>query len=126
MIWWRCCFCRWIAAFNDKKKIGIYLNDISVSFDKVHTERLMKKIEQAGVNEEFITFIKAYLAERSAVVVVNGKSSSKMRLSNMIFQGTVLGPLLWNVFFKDLDDAIEDDSVSINKFADLNIQKTYQ
>ena len=45
----------------------------------------------------------------------------------MIFQDTVLGPLLWNVFFKDLDDAIEDESASINKFADdLNIQKTYQ
>ena len=87
----------------------------------------MKKIEQAGVNEEFITFIKAYLAERSAIVVVNGKSSSNMRLSNMISQGTVLGPLLWNELFKDLDDGVEDESASINKFADdLNIQKTYK
>ena len=77
----------------------------------------MKKIEQIGVNEESITFIKAYLAERSAiVVVVNGKSSSKMRLSNMIFQGTVLGPL-WNVFIQNLDDAIVDESDSINKVA---------
>ena len=29
-------------------------------------------------------------------------------MSEMVFQGTVLGPLLWNIFFKDAGDIIRN------------------
>ena len=58
----------------------------------VHTERLMHKIRKAGVNDEFVALLESYLAERCASVIISGKSSSKMSLNNMIFQGTIMGP----------------------------------
>ena len=47
-----------------------------------------------------------------------------MVLRDMVFQGTVLGPKLWNIFFKDVDRACPE-SIS-RKFADdLTMSKTY-
>ena len=43
----------------------------------------------------------AWLRDRPAKVVVAGKLSQDLTLSNMVFQGTVWGPLLWNVFYED-------------------------
>ena len=49
---------------------------------------------------------------------MNGHESDPMILANMIFQGTVLGPKLWNVFFKDVDAAVNSRGFVAKKFAD--------
>ena len=43
----------------------------------------------------------SWLEARTANVVVGGKLSKDMTLTDMVYQGTVLGPLLWNLFFGD-------------------------
>ena len=42
-----------------------------------------------------------WLLRRSARVIVQGKLSQPVCIENMIYQGTVLGPPLWNAFFSD-------------------------
>ena len=32
--------------------------------------------------------------------------SNEMEMTNMIFQGTVLGPILWNLFFADAQNVV--------------------
>ena len=54
-----------------------------------------------GIHYRVIGIIMSWLEERVANVVVGGQSSKHMNLMNMVFQGTVLGPLLWNLFFND-------------------------
>ena len=39
-------------------------------------------------------------------------------MSDMIFQGTVLGPLLWNIFFKDAGSIIRGEGFKDLVFAD--------
>ena len=39
------------------------------------------------------------LAPRTAHVVVGGTRSHDFTIENSVFQGTVLGPVLWNCFF---------------------------
>ena len=41
-----------------------------------------------------------------------------MLLTDMVFQGTVLGPSLWNAFFGDIADHVPQGSQLINLFAD--------
>ena len=50
----------------------------------------------------FLNFLDSYLAPRTAQVVVQGERSFKMEIANSVFQGTVLGPPLWNAFFGDV------------------------
>ena len=44
--------------------------------------------------------------------------SSAMTLSNMVFQGTVLGPALWNCFFSDVATKVPVGNQKMNMFAD--------
>ena len=48
-----------------------------------------------------LRIIKSWLEPRSANVVVGGRKSAEFQLKDMLFQGTVLGPILWALFFAD-------------------------
>ncbi len=109
---------RWIWALDCGFKVAIYLSDISGAFDKVDREILVMYLRNAGVTEALCDFLCDYLATRSAVVIVQGKHSRPFAIANQVFQGTVLGPPLWNVFFKDVDTPIVERCFRGAKFAD--------
>ena len=110
--------CRWLWALDNGFKIAIYLSDISGAFDKVDREILMKRLKDAGLSSGMLEFLHSYLAPREAVVVVQGQESLRFIISNEVFQGTVLGPPLWNVFFRPIDGPIHSCKFKAAKFAD--------
>ena len=119
--------CRWLLAICRKHKVGIYLADISGAFDRVDSAILLAKLKRAGVGDVFLRFLSAYLDPRIATVLVQGHESDEFQILNQIFQGTVLGPSLWNLFFEDIDEAICTDDFSSEKFADdLTASKLYE
>ena len=68
----------------------------------------------------------SYLQARQAVFIVQGVQSVSFEIANQVFQGTVLGPPLWNVFFADVDDYVCVGGFTCNKFADdLTAGKPY-
>ena len=119
--------CTWLLSMEEGKKTGVLLTDISGAFDRVETARLVEKCRAAGVGPAFCAFLESYLAPRSAFVVVNGEYSARSIISNQVFQGTVLGPPLWNVYFRDTDDVTCQDEFSEAKFADdLTVMKAFE
>ena len=92
----------WILAIYHCKKVAAFLSDISGAFDRVFKPYLLAKLYQFGVGETFLKFLDAYLAPRVGRLIVQGESSCDMDLANTVFQGTVLGPPLWNSFFADV------------------------
>ena len=62
----------------------------------------MAKLQAAGVGHLYLNFLDSYLQPRDAQVVVEGTASDTFEIANTIFQGTVLGPPLWNTFFNDV------------------------
>ena len=99
------CVCRWLLHICSGSKIGIYLSDISGAFDRVFKEFLIAKLQRAGIGEMYLKFLNAYLEPRVGRVAVAGIFSELFELSDNVFQGTVLGPTLWNTFFADVSDA---------------------
>ena len=60
------------------------------------------------------------------MVIVDGQCSRPYTLSNSVFQGTVLGPPLWNVFYEDSQEAAHCNDFSARIFADdLNCFKLF-
>ena len=94
------------------------MSDIAGAFDRVDTTKLVAKLKALGVCDAFVELIASYLAPRSAKVIVNGADSAEFVLENMIFQGTVLGPNLWNIFFADVHEPAESTGCKERKFAD--------
>ena len=53
-----------------------------------------------------VNIIASWLEQRRANVIVGGTESKHLTLENMVYQGTVLGPILWILFFADASVAI--------------------
>ena len=116
---------RWLLQLHEGKRIAVYLSDISGAFDRVSTEILLAKLRAVGVAETLIRFLGSYLEARRATVLVQGQESDIYELLNMVFQGTVLGPPLWSIFFADVDNVIPK-SFDKQKFADdLTASKSF-
>ena len=117
---------KWILKICTGHKIAGYLSDITGAFDRVCKEYLIAKFQAAGVGRTYLNFLDAYLAKRQAQVIVEGIASDPFEISNTVFQGTVLGPPLWNLFFADVVDAAESKGGNASIFADdLNVFKAF-
>ena len=97
----------WLEAFNHGKKVGLYASDVSGAFDRVSSSILLAKLEACGLHANILQTIRSWLRDRHAFVLVGGEQSREFTLSNMVFQGTVWGPYLWNTFFGDSVFAIQ-------------------
>ena len=89
----------WILAICTGKQIGGYLSDISGVLDRIDSILSLAKLYEFGIGEQYLRFIAAYLQPRQGQVVVQGAFSDKFEIANSVYQGTVLGPPLWNAFF---------------------------
>ena len=115
----------WIFAFCCGECVGAFLSDISGAFDRVFTPFLLSKLCEQGLGAKYVRFLRSYLAPRSGFVCVGGKSSTAIPLANQVFQGTVLGPPLWNVFFKDVISAIVAPASGKAFADDLNVFRKF-
>ena len=117
---------KWILAAGLGKKIAAYLGDITAAFDRVSKEYLLAKLHRAGVGPKFLNFLDAYLQPRKAAVVVEGTASEEIDIADTVFQGTVLGPPLWNTFFEDVSQVALNNEADPELFADdLSIFKEF-
>ena len=76
------------------------------------------KLEAKGWPRQAVVLFCSWLRHRKAKVVVNGTASHIEQLCNMVFQGTVFGPPLWNEFFEDARHAINATGFQECVFAD--------
>ena len=68
----------------------------------------------------------SWLEDRIAKVAVGGQFSDEFDLMNQVSQGTVLGPILWNVFFEDSYPPIRESGFTEVTFVDkLNAWKEF-
>ena len=111
-----------ILAVCLDKKIGGFLGDICGAFDRVCKALLLGKLHEHGIGEACLKFFDAYLAPRIGKVVVQGEHSDEFTIDNSVFQGTVLGPTLWNSFFADVSIPAKSSGGRESMFADdLNV-----
>ena len=80
-------------------KVLVYCSDVAGAFDRVPMERLLAKLRSKGIHPKLVKLIGSWLEPRQASVVIGGTTSKPFLIKDMVFQGTVLGPQLWNLFF---------------------------
>ena len=72
--------------------------DLTKAFDAISHGILLEKIKSYGVNGSELLWFTDYLFQRSQCAVVNS-ISHLMPINNGVPQGSILGPLLFIVFF---------------------------
>ena len=88
-------------------------------------DRLGAKLRESGLPATVTSFLESWLEDRVASVVVSGVKSDDQVLANSVFQGTALGPPLWNYFYADARFSVRERGFIETVFADdLNCWRT--
>ena len=101
-----------------EESIGTILIDLPKAFDCIPHDVLIAKLNAYGLSEETTTFFYSYLKRRGQRVRIDDILSSLQVLISGVPQGSILGPILFNIFLNDLLEVLKNSD--IYNFADDN------
>ena len=101
------------------KHVGGVFMDLSKAFDKINHDLLIAKLRAYGFSNNALLFMFSYLKNRSQRVSINSSFSIWEEITAGVAQGSLLGPLLSNIFLNDI--FYLKNRSSLSQYADDNV-----
>lgn len=92
--WWEC--------------IHLVLLDLSGAFDTIDHGVLLGHLADLGIGDTVLQWFCSFLADRSQIVVLGDSCSAPWPLECGVPQGSILSPVLYNIYMKSLGEVIPE------------------
>ena len=103
---------------DTKNAIAAILMDLSKGFGTINHSLILDKLEAYGFSMASLKLLPSYLCNRFQRTSVNASVSDWKEIKTRIPQGSILGPLLLNIFLNDIFYFINNDNLC--NYADDN------
>ena len=108
----------WKKVLDKGGYICAIFMDLSKAFDTLNHDLLIAKLGAYGFETDALRYMKSYLTNRKQRVRVNKTFSEWERITTGVPQGSISGPLLFDIFLNDLFLFVSNASLS--NYADGN------
>ena len=93
---------RWRKSLDNKGYRGTVLMDLSKAFDTLNHDLLIAKLHAYGFDMKTLKLLHSYLTKRWQRTKVNSSFSTWSELLQGVAWGSVLWPILSNIYLNDL------------------------
>ena len=109
-----------LSLLDTKSNAVLLLFDLTAAFDtENHNLLLAKLFENFGFADNALKWFSTYLENRSYYVKgVNDSVSHVVKVTSGVPQGSILGPVLFNLYFKDAEMIAKSHGFSVHSYAD--------
>lgn len=98
-------------AYHERNYCVCFFLDLRKAFDTINHEILFKKFSHYGFRGTSHEYLKSYFTNRKQCVSLNDLKSGLEDIKCGVPQGSILGPLCFNLYINDLPNAVAEDCV---------------
>ena len=108
-----------LIASDQNTATVVMLLDLSAAFDTVDHNKLLQILEsEIGIKGTALKWFRSFISGRCQRVKINGFESEEIIIKFGVPQGSVLGPILFNIYIRSIYSSVTSQSFNIHGFAD--------
>ena len=100
----------WHKLLEKHHQVATVFFDVKKAFDSVPHSQILSSLQTLGIHGPLLHWIKDYLSNRQQRVVLDGAMSDPVTVTSGVPQGSILGPLLFNIFMNSIANSTQQQS----------------